>query len=91
MPQADNFEKKYGIPKSATRAKRATTINDLLARDDINGILSDLNKEKPSMTDLIVIYVDKEGLKWQYTDDTLVSKAVWMIECMKFDLLNEGE
>ncbi len=89
-----NFEKKYGLPKSALRIKkgvrRITTIEDLLTRDDINGILVALDKVKPHISDMIVIYFDKERniLDYIVTDETLVSKSVWMLEATKLDILN---
>lgn len=71
------------------KIRRAVTVNDLLARDDVNGILADLDKVKPNVQDLIVIYVDAESrYHWQITNSTLVSTATWMLESTKLDLLN---
>ena len=77
--------------KNTKPIRPVTTINDLLTRDDVNGILTALDKVKPDITDLIVIYMDKRDNKYhqQITDGTLVSTATWMLESTKLDLLNE--
>ncbi len=81
------------LTQKAKLPKRVTTVEDVLASDEINYILSDLNKEKPHISDLIVIYTDRRDgqLYFQTTRNTLVSMATWMLEATKFDLLNEGE
>ncbi len=95
MPKnKEQWINKHGLPASAMRIKsRVTTVNDLLARDDINGILKDLDKVKPHITDCIVIYVDKRDNKihWNNTEDTLTSLAVYMLESVKLRLMNPGE
>ncbi len=72
------------------KIKRATSINDLLTRDDVNGILAWLEKVKPNIQDLIVIYNDNEDGKTHFktTGETLESLAVWMLETVKLDLMN---
>lgn len=76
--------------KLPRKKKSVCTINDVLTTDDINGILADLEKTKPEIQDLIVIYLDKKTQKyvWQITDNTLSSTAVWMLESTKLDILN---
>jgi len=79
----------HRIPNSAKLTK-VKTINDLLTRDDINGILADLDEAKPDISDLIVIYMDKDKNRcFQITEDTLVSTATWMLESTKLDMINE--
>ncbi len=77
----------------STKLIRVKTINDLLARDDINGILADLDQKKPNISDMIVIYLDKETQKYhfQITEKTLVSTATWMLESTKLDILNSED
>jgi hypothetical protein len=72
------------------KIRRAVTVNDLLARDDVNGILADLDKEKPNIQDLVVVYIDRRDNRYyaKWTEATLVSTAVWMLESTKLDLLN---
>lgn len=75
------------------RTKRITTVEDILARDNVNDILVHLDKVKPNISDLIVVYYDKEGNGWdcQITEDTLISTATWLLESAKLALLNENE
>ncbi len=93
MPRKkDRYNKRLELPTSAIRAKqkRITTIDGLLARDDVNGILDDLNKVKPNIQDLVVIYIDNSdgNRHFKMTEGTLQSLAVWMLETAKLDLLN---
>ena len=88
MPGKDRRE--HRIPKSAKLTK-VKTVNDLLTRDDINGMLADLDKEKPNISDLIVIYLDKRDKRYhfQITEDTLNAVAVWLLQQVNQDILNE--
>lgn len=81
----------HRMPKLA-RLPKIKTINDLLTRDDINGILADLDREKPNISDLIVIYFNKQTNKYcfQLTDNTFIDRATWLLETTKFDILNEA-
>ncbi len=90
----DGLSQKHGLPRTAIRLKRSRrTINDLLTSDEVNGILGELDKVKPHITDCIVIYTDKRDGKfhWQVTDNTLASLAVWLLESAKLDLLTAGD
>lgn len=70
------------------RLTKVKTVNDLLARDDINGIINDLNDIKPDIEHLVVIYSDKNGERsWIMTEDTMASMATWLLETTKMDLL----
>ena len=91
MPKTDR--RKHRITKSAKIPKRVMTVNDILARDDVNGILADLDKLKPNIKTLIVIYLDNKDNKyhWRITDGTWVSTATWMLESTKLDLLNSED
>jgi hypothetical protein len=76
-----------GAIKPATLSK-VKNIEDLFTRADINGILNKLDKEKPDIDDLIVIWVNKKDeLYFTITDKTLVSRATYMLEATKIDLL----
>jgi len=86
-----NNRRSHRIPNSA-RLPKVKTINDLLTRDDINGILADLDKAKPNISDLIVIYMDKDKNRYFLTtEDTLVSTATWMLEGTKLDVILEDD
>jgi len=79
----------HRIPKSA-RLTKVKTINDLLTRDDINGMLSDLDEAKPNISDLIVIYMDKDKNRcFQITETTLNATATWLLEATKLDVIME--
>jgi hypothetical protein len=74
------------------RKRTSVTVNDILTRDDVNGILANLNGVKPHITAAIVIYLDEADVyHWQMTEGTFMSQAVWMLESTKLDLLNSGE
>ena len=92
MSSKDN--RAHRLPVGATkrkRSRRVTTIEDILARDDVNGILQELDKEKPHISDMLVIWLDKrEGqFYYQMTDGTKVSTATWLLEATKFDVISE--
>ncbi len=86
MPKIDRLQNR--IPTKLP--KRITTINDLLASDEINTILSALDKEKPNIVDLIVIITNKEGdYSWTITKHSKTSTATWMLESTKLDILSD--
>lgn len=94
MPSKNN--KTHRIPIGATKPKRSrriTTVEDLLARDDVNGILNNLNEVKPNISDLIVIYMDKRDKQRYFltTEGTLVSTATWLLETTKYDIILEDD
>lgn len=80
-------------PISTPESQPITTVSDLLTTDDVNGILSDLNKVKHNISDLIVIYLDKETKRYsfQITANTLVTTVTWMLESTKLDVLEEDD
>lgn len=74
------------------RTRRITTVNDILARDDVNGILADLAKEKHKIAAMIVIYANKDGqYGWQVTENTLEATIVWLLESIKRDIMTDEE
>jgi hypothetical protein len=77
-------------PKKLSKTTRKiTTINDVLARDDVNDILEKVNRSKADICDLIVITMPKDGgYRLWITNETLESKAVYMLEAVKMDILN---
>jgi hypothetical protein len=69
---------------------RIVTMEDVLATDDVNGILEDITKVKPAIKDLIIIWMGQDGnYHFEITDETLSSTATWMLESAKLDILNE--
>jgi hypothetical protein len=76
-------------PKKLSKSRKLTTINDVLARDDVNDILEKVNRSKADICDLIVITMPKDGgYRLWITDETPDSKAVYMLEAVKVDILN---
>ena len=68
------------------------TVDDLLAKDDINGILQDVAKERANIQDIIVIYNTKDDvIFWHCNQDILVSKANYMLDVAKYDIMKEGD
>lgn len=85
-------KKQHRIIPIISKRKRMS-LEDILASDEINGMLQELEKAKPNITDLIIIYVDNNGdYQYMITDGTLESQVTWALECTKLDILNhEGE
>jgi hypothetical protein len=85
----------HRLPIKSTKTitlRRAKSCSDILAQDDVNGILNDLADYKSDMDDLIVIWTDKKGDLWfQTTKGIKESTALWMMEITKQDILNEGD
>ena len=80
---------RHRVSTSTRLPRRVTTVDDVLARDDVSQILDETNKAKPNIKAMIVIYMDKNDCPhWTMTDDTLVSTGVFMLEGMKLDLMN---
>ena len=91
MKQTDHRANRiHHMPRA--KLPRVRTVDDLLARDDVNGILADLAKLKPDIKSLIMIYLDhKDVYHWNITDNTLESTATWMLESTKLDLLSREQ
>jgi predicted RNA-binding protein associated with RNAse of E/G family len=72
------------------RVKCVTTVQDLLARDDVNDVLREMNKLKPNISDMIVIYMNREDEDYYFeiTEGTPTERLVWMLEKTKLDILN---
>ena len=72
-------------------SKKITTITDILAQDNINAVMEKAHNEKPEMANLIVIYIDRDGnTNWHISEDTKSSQAVYALEIVKNDILNEN-
>jgi len=74
------------------KRKKVHTINDILTQDDINQILADLNKEKPNIKHLTVIYTTQDGaICSRNSPDSMMSDIIYQIEVTKKLLLNDEE
>jgi len=87
------FKKKVKSHKlPISKAPEVETVDDLLAKDDINGILQDVAKERTNIQDIIVIYNTKDDvIFWHCNQDILISKANYMLDVAKYDLMKDGE
>jgi len=89
MAKCNDDGKHLAKPVHKPARKRVTTINDILSRDEITGMVADLQAQKPDIKDLVIIYTDGASVyHWSISEDTLMSTAIWMLESTKNDLLN---
>ncbi len=86
-------DKQFSKSIQATQRRRAriTTMNDILARDDVNDILENLDKRKDSLSALVVIAVDRSGETAYFTTEQTLSELVYRLEEMKFTYMNDTE
>lgn len=72
-----------------TPLSKIKTVDDLLASDNINEMLRDLDKQKSNISDLLIIYTEKDGSSYyDCTPHTLKSLAVYMLEDTKLSLMD---
>ena len=66
-------------------------VDDILSADAVNAVLEKVQKQSSNISDLLVIYLDKESGKyyWHITGNTLYSTAVWMLASTENDMLNQ--
>ena len=74
---------------SKTKRRRITTVEDILATDDVNSVMANLQKAKPKMKSLIAIYNDGEYTHWETTQGTPLSEIIFRLELVKTSLLTE--
>lgn len=79
--------------KKAIKPERPTTINDLFATDEVNGLLHELDEERPNISDIVVIWVNNKDNQPYYdaTPNTLKSTITWLLESTKLCILNDDE
>ena len=79
--------------KKQKQDKPITRMDDILNADAVNAVLEKVQKQTPNISDLLVIYLDKETGKyfWHITGNTLYSTAVWMLASVENDMLNQVE
>jgi len=65
--------------------------NDILARDDVNGLLAEVSANKVNATDMIILWYDDEDTVHMRTTGPINSKAVYMLEFGKNFILNSDE
>lgn len=67
------------------------TVDDLLARDDVNQILSEMVKDKKDIKQMIVVWEDDQGVLGWRVSDMKMSKMIGMIEMMKMYAMMDNE
>ncbi len=68
---------------------RKVTIDDVLFRDDIDSVLSDINEDKEDFEELLVIALNKDDeVMWRHSGLKL-SRIIYLMELVKNCLLNE--
>lgn len=72
------------------KIKKPIFPEDLFTNEDVNRILDDMQKIKPGIKTLIVLWQDEDNTCWECTKDTPVSTATWMLETAKLDLLKDN-
>lgn len=74
-----------------TRLQKSNTIDDFLARDEVNDALNDLVKEKSSIEKLITIYETVDGEIHYRISNLSTGNILEMMERVKIMLLNDEE
>ena len=68
--------------------RQKTTVSNLLNQDDVTAVLAEADKDKANITDLMVIYQDKEGyINWHVTGETTLDRKILLLEQVKVWLL----
>ena len=74
-----------------SKAKKVTTVADILSKDDVNFVLDDVVARKDTIKELICIYCcDDDGI-FHATSAMPLSRVVYLLEIVKHVLLNDSE
>ncbi len=71
--------------------KSVRTIDDVLARDDVNSILANIASRKPHITGIIAIVLEDDNSATSYYSEMPLAKIVWHLERLKLDLLQDED
>ena len=87
-----DLKRNFEFLSSANRiGEDVKTVDDLLARDDINHILSNVIEVKRDMKKLVVVWEDDQGvLDWRVSDMKM-SKMIGMLEMVKMLVMADNE
>jgi len=80
--KVSNFEKKFGLPNTVRKlklTKRVVTVDDILARSDVNATLADFEKCKADVTDLVILYKKANGELRIAQSGTPKKQIYWML------------
>lgn len=75
--------------KRATR-KKVTTIDDILAKDDVSGILNVLTEHKAEIRDIVCVLVDDKDFI-RYLSSVSPAEMVYLLEHAKLMVLKDDE
>ncbi len=75
----------------AKTVKKITTVADMFTRLDVAEALETVIKKKDHITEILCIYCDDTGRMFSVANDLKASRAVYMMEKIKHDLLDDGE
>jgi hypothetical protein len=83
----------FKLFKKKQKQDKPIGVDDILSADAVNAVLEKVQKQTPNISDLLVIYLDKETGKyyWHITGNTFYSTAVWMLASVENDMLNQVE
>ena len=71
--------------------RKVKTINDVLARDDINKFLADMDNEKANIKQALIIYVRRDdSYSWEISEGIPDATVLGLLEQMKYDILSEN-
>jgi len=81
----------FKLFKKKQKQDKPIGVDDILSADAVNAVLEKVQRQAPNISDLLVIYLDKETGKycWHVTGNTLYSTAVWMLDSVQNDMLNQ--
>ena len=81
----------FKLFKKKQKQDKPIGVDDILSADAVNAVLEKVQRQAPNISDLLVIYLDKETGKyyWHVTGNTLYSTAVWMLASVQNDMLNQ--
>jgi len=68
--------------------RKHLTVNDLLTQDDVKSTIATIIKDKAEITDLVVIYQDKEGfINSHWSKETTLDRRILLLEQVKIWML----
>jgi hypothetical protein len=81
----------FKLFKKKQKQDKPIGVDDILSADAVNAVLEKVQRQAPNISDLLVIYLDKETGEycWHVTGNTLYSTAVWMLASVQNDMLNQ--
>ena len=68
--------------------KKVITVSDILTKDSVHSVLADVLEKKDTITEIICICTDKDGIDYLSSSIPL-SRAVYLLEVIKNTLLTK--